>query len=72
MNGRWEDVPAAAYDPLARIAELDREGIEAELIYTSLGLIMYTIEDGDFQTACFRAFNDWLADFCSAAPKKPN
>lgn len=70
MNGRWEDVPAAAYDPLARIAELDREGIEAELIYTSLGLIMYTIEDGDFQTACFRAFNDWLADFCSAAPRR--
>jgi predicted TIM-barrel fold metal-dependent hydrolase len=70
LDGFWEDVPVSAYDPAARIAELDREGIEAELIYTTLGLVMYTIEDGPFQQACFRAFNDWLADFCAAAPKR--
>ncbi len=70
LDGFWEDVPVAAYDPAARIVELDREGIEAELIYTTLGLVMYTIEDGPFQQACFRAFNDWLADFCAAVPKR--
>lgn len=70
LDGYWEDVPRAAYDPLVRLGELDAEGIEAELIYTTLGLVMYTISDGPFQQACFRAFNDWLADFCSAAPKR--
>lgn len=70
MDGRWQDVPPAAHDPVARIADLDREGIEAELIYTSLGLIMYTIPEAEFQHACFQAFNDWLADFCSTAPKR--
>jgi uncharacterized protein len=70
MDGDWADVPPGAYDPEARLKELDAEGIEAELLYTSLGLVMYTIPDPEFQYACFRAFNDWLADFCSAAPKR--
>jgi uncharacterized protein len=70
LDGDWIDVPKGAYDPDARLRELDEEGIEAELIYTSLGLVMYTIPDTEFQHACFRAFNDWLADFCSAAPKR--
>jgi predicted TIM-barrel fold metal-dependent hydrolase len=70
MHGSWDDVPRGAYDPEARLKELDAEGIEAEMLYTSLGLIMYTIADPDFQLACFRAFNDWLADFCSAAPDR--
>jgi predicted TIM-barrel fold metal-dependent hydrolase len=70
FQGRWEEVPEASYDPHERLKELDREGIEAELIYTSIGLVMYTIEDREFRYACFRAFNDWLAEFCSAAPKR--
>jgi predicted TIM-barrel fold metal-dependent hydrolase len=68
--GQWEEVPEASWDPDERIKELDREGIEAELIYTSFGLIMYTIEDREFRYACFRAFNDWLAEFCASSPKR--
>lgn len=70
FEGKWTDVVEAAYEPGPRIAELDREGIEAELIYTSFGLSMYMIADLDFQVACMRAFNDWLADFCSDSPRR--
>jgi predicted TIM-barrel fold metal-dependent hydrolase len=71
MNeGGWKDVPEPGYDPYERIKELDREGIEAELIYTSLGLTMYGIPDKEFQFACMRAFNDWLAEFCATSPKR--
>jgi predicted TIM-barrel fold metal-dependent hydrolase len=70
FTGRWEEVPEPGYDPDARLKELDREGIEAELLYSSYGLIMYTIPDREFRYACFRAFNDWLAEFCNAAPKR--
>lgn len=70
FKGRWRDVPEAAYDPDARVRELDREGIEAELLYTSLGLGMFAIRDRDYRYACFRAFNDWLAEFCAASPKR--
>jgi predicted TIM-barrel fold metal-dependent hydrolase len=70
FEGRWSDVVEAAYEPDARIKELDREGIEAELMYTSFGLSMYTIRELEFQAACMRAFNDWLAEFCAASPKR--
>ncbi len=70
MMGRWSEVPEPGYDPDARLKELDREGIEAELLYSSYGLIMYSIPDHEFRYACFRAFNDWLAEFCAAAPKR--
>lgn len=70
FEGKWVDVVEAAYDPAERVAELDREGIEAELIYTSFGLSMYQIADLDFQVACMRAFNDWLSEFCAACPSR--
>jgi predicted TIM-barrel fold metal-dependent hydrolase len=70
MDGKWEDVPTGSYDPYARLKELDEEGIEAELLYTTLGLSMYAMRYVEFRTACFQAFNDWLAEFCSAAPKR--
>jgi predicted TIM-barrel fold metal-dependent hydrolase len=70
MQGRWVDVPEGAYDPLVRAAELDREGIEAELLYTTVGLTFFGLEDHEFRRACFRAFNDWLAEHCAGAPKR--
>ncbi len=70
LEGVWADVPEGAYDPDARVKELDREGIEAELIYTSFGLGLFAIKDLDFRHACFQAFNDWLAEHCAAAPKR--
>jgi uncharacterized protein len=70
MEGRWADVPEGAYDPAARAAELDREGMDGEIIYTSTGLTFYALKDQEFRQACFRAFNDWLAEHCGAAPKQ--
>ncbi|MGO9059098.1 MAG: amidohydrolase family protein [Candidatus Binataceae bacterium] len=69
-GGRWSEVPEPAYDPAERIKENDREGVEAELMYTSHGLIMYAIPDREFRFACFQAFNNWLGEFCAAAPKR--
>jgi uncharacterized protein len=70
MEGRWADVPEGAYDPAARAEELDREGMEAELLYTTAGLGLFAVKDHEFRHACMRAFNDWLAEHCSGAPKR--
>ena len=70
MEGRWSDVPEGAYDPAVRAAELDREGLDAEIIYTSTALTFFALEDPEFRYACFRAFNDWLAEHCAGAPKQ--
>jgi len=70
LDGRWEDVPEGSYDPIARAAELDREGMEAEILYTTVGLGLFAVSDHDFRSACMRAFNDWLAEHCAGAPDR--
>ena len=49
---------------------MDRDGVEGEILYTSFGLSMFSIPDADFQHACFRAFNDWLAEYCAGVPRR--
>lgn len=70
MEGRWSDVPESAYDPSARAAELDREGMDGEILYTSFALTYFGLQDPEFRYACLRAFNDWLAEHCAGAPKQ--
>jgi uncharacterized protein len=67
MIGRFANVRKGAWDPSARITDMDRDGVEAEILYTSFGLSMFSIPDPDFQLACFRAFNDWLAEYSDGA-----
>ena len=66
----WAGVPAGAWDPAARLADMARDGVAAEVIYTSLGLSLYGIEDGELRGASFCAYNDWLAEFCKHDPRR--
>jgi predicted TIM-barrel fold metal-dependent hydrolase len=50
--------------------ELDREGIEAEILYTTIGLNLFALKDHEFRRGCFHAFNDWLAEHCAGAPNR--
>ncbi len=70
MDGLWDDVPVGSYEPDERLKEMDAEGIEAEVLYTTLGLSMYAMRYVEFRSACFIAFNDWLAEFCAVAPDR--
>jgi predicted TIM-barrel fold metal-dependent hydrolase len=70
MIGRFANARKGGWDPNARLADMDRDGVEAEILYTSFGLSMFSIPDPEFQLACFRAFNDWIAEFSSGAPKR--
>jgi predicted TIM-barrel fold metal-dependent hydrolase len=42
-----------------RIIDMDRDGIDAELIFPSLGLVNYLIEDSEAELISARAYNDW-------------
>jgi predicted TIM-barrel fold metal-dependent hydrolase len=70
-EGTWDDdVPASAYDPDVRIAELDADGIAGEVLFPTFGLTFYGIDDLEFKWALFRAYNDWLAEFCASHPDR--
>src|SRR4051812_17355031 len=72
FDGRWdEDVFRGGYDPEARLDDIARDGVDAEVLYPTIGLHLYPIADSDFRWALFRAYNSWLAeDFCAAQPDR--
>jgi len=70
-HGRWEQIVEGGYNPDERIKTMDREGIEAQMTYCSVGLVMYQFPDREYRYAAFRAFNDWLAqEYCAASPNR--
>lgn len=50
-------------DLAARIHDLDRDGIDAEVIYPNRGLLMWASPDPAHQTAMCKVWNDWAIDF---------
>ena len=67
---RYDEIPASGWDPNARLPDLDKDGVAAEVIYPTIGMRMFAIPDSDFQNAVFRAYNNWVADFNKAHPKR--
>ena len=68
---RMEEVPEAAYDPGARLEAMAEDGVEAEVVYSTIGTRIYTSPvGGELMSACFRAMNDWSAEFAGAYPRK--
>ncbi len=70
MEAGLEEATPGGWDPAARLADLDADGIAAEVLYATCGFVLFWIEDAGFQEACFRVYNDWLADFCRCAPER--
>ena len=66
----WEELPAGGREPLPRVAELDREGIDAAVLYPTQGLVIPSVRDPQAAAAVCRVYNDWLADFCNASPSR--
>ena len=66
----WEDLHPAGHDPKARLAIQDEEGVRAEVLYPSLGMVICNHPDIDYKKACFDAYNRWLAEFCATAPRR--
>jgi len=67
---RWDELHPAGHDPKARLKIQDEENIIAEVLYPSLGMVLCNHPDWDFKSACFAAYNRWLAEFCSFDPER--
>ncbi len=57
-------------DPTCRIKEMETDGLSAEVLYPTNLLPHFAMDDAKLQEACFRAYNDWLIDYCQVAPKR--
>jgi predicted TIM-barrel fold metal-dependent hydrolase len=71
MGGaRFEEMHRGGWDPEARLADQDRDGIAAEVIYPTVGMLLCNHPDFDYKKACFDAYNLWLAEYCAAHPDR--
>ena len=70
QRARWKDVPRAAFDPRARLAVMDEEGIDVAVLYPTLWLLYGDIHDPQVAAAACRAYDDWIADFCRTEPSR--
>ena len=69
LGGGFQGHPGGA-DPNCRIEEMETDGLSAEVLYPTYLLDLFAMDDGQLQAACFRAYNDWLMEYCQAAPKR--
>ena len=44
--------------------------MRAEVLYTTLGMPLFGLDDVELQQICFSVFNDWLGEYASYAPKR--
>jgi predicted TIM-barrel fold metal-dependent hydrolase len=69
-QGRFEDVHQGGYDPAQHLQDMQLDGIAGEVLYPSQGLFYFKVADTQLMSAIFRAYNDWLAEFCRTDPER--
>ena len=69
-QGVMDTVRPGGLDPDAHVNDMDLDGISGGVLYPSEGLTLWQIPATDLLSAIFRAYNDYLSDFCSAYPNR--
>ena len=60
-----------AWEPEARLRDMDAMGVDQTLLYpTWFAEGFHLVHDPDVAYALARAYNNWIADFCQAAPER--
>ena len=67
---RFAEVRPGAYLPEAHLVDNEADGVYGSVLYPTEGLTLYGVPDSDLLTAVFRVYNDWIAEFCQAAPQR--
>ena len=68
----YRDHSERGWGPDCQLEAMDREGIDVAVLFPTRGLSILTRPNMDprFANAIARAYNDWLYEFCQAAPDR--
>jgi predicted TIM-barrel fold metal-dependent hydrolase len=69
---RYGDINPGSFDPVARVKEMQEDGVDAELIFGSNNPRTFVAghEDADLHHEMIRAYNDFMSEFCATAPDR--
>lgn len=64
------EAPHGSMDPAERLELLDAEGLDAVVLYTTVGLLWEAeVTDPALSQAYTRAYNRWICEFCADSPR---
>ena len=66
----FEELHRGGWDPVARRADQERDGVAAEILYPTVGMVLCNHPELDYKKACFDAYNRWIAQYCSHDEKR--
>ena len=69
-EGGYAGARPGGWDPVERLKDQDLDGVDGEVLHTTLGFRLFWLEDAELQRACFRVYNDWLAEYCRHSPRR--
>jgi predicted TIM-barrel fold metal-dependent hydrolase len=72
---RFDEIRPGSYDPVARVADMDVDGVQAQLCFPSFpkfaGTVFLGGTDKDLARQCVEAYNDFMIDeWCASAPDR--
>ena len=66
----FSELHRAGWDPEYRVAAQETDGIDGEVLYPSVGMLLCNHRDLDLKKAMFDAYNRWIAGYCAHAPER--
>ncbi|MFT7600011.1 MAG: putative TIM-barrel fold metal-dependent hydrolase [Acidimicrobiales bacterium] len=66
----YDGLNPGVLDSELRLAEQDTDGIAGEVMYPSLSMFTFAVEDPKIKEAAFQRHNDWVFDYCSPDPDR--
>ena len=65
----YKDMRPGAYDPKARLEDMDLDGVDAEVLYFGGPVTQYAT-DPELRMYVVRTYNDWMLELSKAAPRR--
>ena len=71
IKGTFDEVRPGGYIPEEHVKDLDIDGLDVSIVYPTEGNALFSsVSDSELLSATFRAYNDWLAEFCAPFPDR--
>ncbi len=67
-GAKFDDLPRSGWDARYRVADQERDGVSAEIVYPTVGMMLCNHPDMAYKSACFAAYNRWLENYLAGAP----
>jgi uncharacterized protein len=74
----WDLIPkegfaamrSGGWVPQDRIRDMDIDMVDIHMLFPTYAFLVCDTDDRELHLACIRAYNDWIAEFCSYAPDR--